>query len=282
MSSIGESPFRVNTTWEWETEDEAVPFNRMPIHRFRNYRGRGDYEMHLGTLDRINDKIVNEMTIAKVQAFRQRAIKGLPDTEKRVVDGKLVEQAIDYEGVFEAAPGSLWQVPGDVEFWESSAVDLTPIRMAIKDDLERLAAVTSTSLHTVTPDAASGSAEGASLMRETSVDAANTRIDHADRPWCEVMATLLRVHGRRAPVRPDTDRVDLGPDRTVQPRREGVRCFDGEDNAAGLGDPDRHLAVPAGRGGEPACSAWRRTDLPGAGHHPGAGGPAGCPARRRL
>ena len=31
MSSIGESPFRINTTWEWETEGEPVPYNRMPM-----------------------------------------------------------------------------------------------------------------------------------------------------------------------------------------------------------------------------------------------------------
>lgn len=204
ISSLGETPFRVNQSWDWKEDTFAkpVPANRMPVVRFRNYRSRGEYEPHLATLDRINDKIVNEMTIAKVQAFRQRAIKGLPDTQKQLVDGKMIEQEIDYSGVFEAAPGSLWQVPADVEFWESSAVDLSPIRMAIKDDLEHFAAVTSTPLHTITPDAASGSAEGASLMRESSVDAAMTRIDYADRSWAEVMATCFAFMG-------DTVRADV-------------------------------------------------------------------------
>lgn len=198
-SSVGSrTAFRVNQTWEWDEGESGkqVPKGRMPIIRFRNYRGRGEYETHLATLDRINDKIVNEMAIAKVQAFRQRAIKGLPDTEKVIgEDGQIQTREIDYAGVFEAAPGSLWQVPADVEFWESEAIDLGPIRMAIKDDLEHLAAVTSTPLHTITPDAASGSAEGASLMRETSVDAAGTRIDHADRSWAEVMSTAFAFMG---------------------------------------------------------------------------------------
>lgn len=200
ITSLGETPFRVNQSWDWDENVYAkpVPANRMPVTRFRNYRSRGEYEPHLATLDRINDKIVNEMTIAKVQAFRQRAIKGLPDTQKKLVDGRQVEVEIDYSGVFEAAPGSLWQVPADVEFWESSAVDLTPIRMAIKDDLEHVAAVTSTPLHTITPDAASGSAEGASLMRESSVDAALTRIDYADRPWAEVLANCFAFMGDAA------------------------------------------------------------------------------------
>lgn len=197
ISSLSNTPFRVSRSWDWQEKDYAkpVPANRMPVHRFRNYRSRGEYEPHLATLDRINDKIVNEMTIAKVQAFRQRAIKGLPDTQKKLVDGKMVEKEIDYAGVFEAAPGSLWQVPGDVDFWESSPVDMGPIRNAIKGDLEHLAAVTSTPLHTITPDAASGSAEGASLMRESSVDAALTRIDYADRSWAEVMATCFAFMG---------------------------------------------------------------------------------------
>lgn len=200
ITSLGQTPFRVNNSWDWDDEIFAkpVPANRMPVTRFRNYRSRGEYEPHLATLDRINDKIVNEMTIAKVQAFRQRAIKGLPDTHKKVVDGRQVEVEIDYSGVFEAAPGSLWQVPEGVEFWESGTVDLNGIRMAIKDDLEHFAAVTSTPLHTITPDAASGSAEGASLMRESSVDAALTRIDYADRPWAEVMSNCFAFMGDEA------------------------------------------------------------------------------------
>ena len=209
MSTLGESPFRVvGNMWDWREDDFAVPVpeNRMPIVRFRNYRGRGEYEPHLATLDRINDKILNEMTIAKVQAFRQRAVKGLPDTQVQMVDGKPTQVQIDYEGVFESAPGSLWQVPTGVEFWESGVVDMTGIRMAIKDDLEHFAAVTSTPLHTITPDAASGSAEGASLMRESSVDAAQTRIDHADRSWAEVMATCFAFMGDK--VRADVTQIE--------------------------------------------------------------------------
>ena len=197
MSSITESAWRPSRAWDWVEgkEDMRVPKDRMPVHRFKNYQGVGEYERHLATLDRINDKIVDELTIAKTQAFRQRAVKNLPETEKKIVDGQVVEVDIDYTDVFEAAPGSLWQVPDGVEFWESAAIDLTPLRNAIKGDLEHLAAVTSTPLHVITPDAASGSAEGASLMRESSVDAAQTRIDHADRSWAGVMADCFVFMG---------------------------------------------------------------------------------------
>lgn len=192
LTSLGSTPFRVTSTaWDWREgmEGKPVPNDRMPIVRFRNYRGVGEYELHLSTLDRINDQIVDRLVIAKVQAYRQRAISGLPDTQKqRGEDGQIIEVPADYTGVFDSAPGALWRVPTGVTFWESQPIDLGPIRMAIKDDLEHLAAVTSTPLHTITPDAASGSAEGASLMRESSVDAAQTRIDHADRPWAETMS----------------------------------------------------------------------------------------------
>lgn len=198
LTSLGETAFRLGNAWDWDqrTFAKPVPANRMPIIRFRNYRGVGEYELHLATIDRINNQIVDKLTIAKVQAFRQRAIKGLPDTQTvRGPDGAPMEVAADYTGVFDAAPGSLWRVPAEVDFWESQPVDLGPIRMAIKDDLEQFAAVTSTPLHTITPDAASGSAEGASLMRESSVDAAQTRIDCADRSWCEVMSNCFAFMG---------------------------------------------------------------------------------------
>lgn len=208
-TSLGATAFQLGSTWGWSETDfgKPVPARRMPIVRFRNYRGVGEYELHLDTLDRINDQILDRLVIAKVQAFRQRAIKGLPDTQKkRGEDGRIVEVPADYTGVFDSAPGALWRVPEGVDFWESQTVDFGPIRMAIKDDLEHLAAVTSTSLHTITPDAASGSAEGASLMRETSVDAAQTRIDHADRSWAEVMSICFAFMGDEA--RADVTQID--------------------------------------------------------------------------
>lgn len=209
LTSLGEGMFRVNSTWEWDEgkSGKPVPENRMPIVRFRNYRGVGEYELHLATIDRINTQIVDKLTIAKVQAFRQRAIKGLPDTQTvRGEDGEPREVAADYTGVFDSAPGSMWRVPAGVDFWESQPVDLGPIRMAIKDDLEQFAAVTSTPLHTITPDAASGSAEGASLMRESSVDAAQTRIDCVDRSWAEVMSNCFAF--MRDTVRADANQIE--------------------------------------------------------------------------
>lgn len=192
-SSISESAFRMGQSWRWD--GDVAHLERMPIVRFANRGGRGEFERHLDTLDRINDQILNKVVIAKVQAFRQMAIKGLPDSEKVLEDGKIVEREIDYDDAFIAAPGSMWQLPEGAELWESTPTDLGPLRLAIKDDLEHLAAVTSTPLHTITPDAASGSAEGASLMREEHVYAVEACRDHAEAGWAEVVATAFAFMG---------------------------------------------------------------------------------------
>jgi hypothetical protein len=103
----------------------------------------------------------------------------------------MVEREIDYNDAFVAAPGSLWKLPKDAKIWESAVTDLRPLLQAIKDDLEHLAAVTSTPLHTITPDAAAGSAEGAGLMREAHVYAVEACRDYATNPHARTIATAF-------------------------------------------------------------------------------------------
>lgn len=194
-TSITAGRWVLSRSWTWDGDPEKVPENLMPVIRFRNRHGVGEYERHLDTLDRINDQILNKLVIAKLQAFRQRAVKGLP-THRKVREGdKIVEKEIDYSDAFIAGPGELWQIPPEAEFWESEALDFRPLLESIKDDLEHLAAVTSTPLHIITPDAASGSAEGAGLMREQHVYAVENRRLHADRPWALVMAGCFALMG---------------------------------------------------------------------------------------
>lgn len=200
-SSIGSNRFRMSKAWEWDGEAERTKADQMPIVRFRNRDGVGEFERHLNTLDRINDQILNRMVIAKIQAFRQRGIKGLPDKETVIEGGVPVTREIDYSDAFIAGPGEMWRLPADAEMWESSTVDVGPIRMAVRDDIEHLFAVTSTPLHLVAPDAASGSAEGASLLREEHVYAVESCRDHADRPLAQVMATCFAYMG-------DTERAN--------------------------------------------------------------------------
>jgi hypothetical protein len=199
-SGIIDGPFRFDPkSWTWSDDGVDVPGGKMPVTRFRNRDGVGEFERHLDTLDRINDKIFDEWWIAKIQAFRQRAVKNLPDTDE---DG---EEA-DYTDMFTASPDEMWQVPGDVEFWESNPVDLTPVTGAIQKDLERLSSTLSIPLHIITPDAANGSAEGASLMREEHVYKVENRIDHVNPSFARTMSLAFLFENE--PARADITKIE--------------------------------------------------------------------------
>lgn len=187
--------------WDWdEAASGPLPDGMgtvVPVVRFPNRDGVGDFEPHLPTLARINNTILDRVVIGKLQAFRQRAVKNLPQTsdgQPAAADGSNV---IDYSDVFSADPGAMWQVPEGVEFWESQVADLTGIRGAIKDDVQALAAATHTPLHLITPDAAAGSAEGASLLREEHVFKVEDRRERAQGRLAKVMALCFLAMGER-------------------------------------------------------------------------------------
>jgi hypothetical protein len=197
QSSFTSGRFRFddkNWSWDDKLSQDSVR-GLFPITHFQNERGVGEFEEHLDTLNRINDKIFNEWWIGKIQAFRQRAVKNLPDTDEET------GEEIDYTDMFTASPDEMWQVPADVDFWESAAIDVTPIVTSIQKDLERLAAAKSQPLHTITPDAANGSAEGASLMREEHLYKVEDRLDRVGHPWALTLAKAFAFQG-------DTDRAD--------------------------------------------------------------------------
>jgi len=123
-----------------------------------------------------------------VQAFKQRAIKGLPDTDAN-------GDPIDYSGMFTADPGALWSLPDGADIWESGQVDLGPILNSVRHDVMDLAAVTRTPLFYLTPDASSGSAEGASLAREGLVFKTIDRIGQASEAWESVMSLAFLMTG---------------------------------------------------------------------------------------
>lgn len=180
--------------FEWDGTAQPLPANVVPVVPFPNRSSLGggavgEFEPHLPILDRINYTILNRLEIATLQAFKQRALKGdLPDVDE---DGN----EIDYDHIFESGPDALWRLPRDVDIWESGQVDLGPIRAAIRDDIQDLAAVTRTPLFYLTPDAANGSAEGAALMREGLVFKTQDRIVQASESWEQVMSLAFRFAG---------------------------------------------------------------------------------------
>lgn len=169
----------------------VVPFINKPDAMFHPC---AEVEGHLGLLDRINYTILNRLEVATLQAFRQRAVKGVPNQDENGED-------IDYDDIFAMDPGALWIMPETAELWESGQVDLTPLRSAIRDDAQDLAAVTRTPLYYLTPDAANGSAAGAALSREGLIFKVSDRLRQAGQAWEQVMSLAFRFKG-------DSERAD--------------------------------------------------------------------------
>lgn len=159
-----------------------------PIHRFQNRQGKGEFEKHLATLERINHTILQRMIIIAFQAFRQRGVKGVPNTDE---NGK----EIDYRDIFQSDPGAVWILPETADFWESGQADIGPVLLAVKDDIIHLAVSSSTPLFSVVPDAANGSAEGAALQREGLIFKTEACIALADGAFCRTMGSVFEVVG---------------------------------------------------------------------------------------
>lgn len=178
--------------WEWDGAD-SLQFEVVPVVRFANRAdhfgtSKGEFEPHLPVLNRINYGILNRLEIATLQAFRQRALKGAPthDAEGR---------EIDYDDIFNMDPAAMWHLPETAEIWESGQVDLGPLLLAHKDDVQDLAAVSRTPLYYLTPDAANGSAEGAGLAREGLVFKTKDRIVETSEDAEAVMALAFMFAG---------------------------------------------------------------------------------------
>lgn len=184
------------SSWTFDDEGtpQVLPANVVPVVRFPNRAdlagsSMGEFEDVTDTLDRINFMILQRLVIAAVQAFKQRAIKGeLPAAD---ADGN----EIDYNGIFRADPGALWQLPPGVDIWESGQVDLNGILQAVRHDIQDVAAMTRTPLFYLTPDAANGSAEGATLAREGLVFKTSDRIVQAGESWEQVMSLAFLFAG---------------------------------------------------------------------------------------
>lgn len=179
--------------WSWdEKRSGTLRHGRMPVVHFLNKYSMGEFEAHVDLLDRINHGILQRMIIAVMQAFRQRAIKGLP-THYPDDHPTMAGEEIDYNEIFSADPAALWQLPIGADIWESSINDLRPILNATKDDVEQLGSVTRTPLYMLHPGGENQSAEGASLAREGLVFKVEDRIERVKPQWRKV-AALVALH----------------------------------------------------------------------------------------
>lgn len=189
--------------WMWvPVRSGALQHDRCPVVRFDNESGMGEFEAHVDLLDRINHQVLQRMTIAVMQAFRQRAVKGLPTVYPKGHPREGTE--IDYGDVFVSDPAAVWHLPPNAEMWESAAVDLQPLLNAVREDVTHLGAVTKTPLYYLMPGGENQSAEGATAQRENLVFKAKDRTERFIPKWSDVVALMLLQAGatdRRALAR---------------------------------------------------------------------------------
>lgn len=182
----------------------------IPVYCVSTRDGKGAFEKHEDLLDRINHMILQRVTIATYQAFRQRAIELGDDAELPKVDDD--GNKIDYDNLFAADPGSLWMLPAGAKVWESGQVDLTGIISAVKEDVLHLAALTRTPLPMFTPDAATQTAEGATLQREGLVFKVEDYCRGLGRTIARVIAAGFRFMASTADGDPRRDPANIAVD----------------------------------------------------------------------
>lgn len=195
--------------WQWEAIDKlpvpvvtVVPFlNRADLYAVPV----GQFETHIPILDRINYTILSRLEIATLQAFRQRAVKGVPLLDQFGVP-------VNYDDIFAADPGALWQLPDTAELWESGQVDLNPLRSAIRDDVEHLSAVTRMPMYYLAQVNEPAASVGA--KREGLIFVATDRLKGAGESWEQVMSLGFALAGdlERA-RRPDMEVLWADPQR---------------------------------------------------------------------
>ena len=258
MDSCVERPRPIPTfsprSWEWDDERSGtLDHGRIPVVMFRNKYGTGEYEAHLDLLDRINHQILQRMIVTVMQAFRQRAVRGLP---MLYPNGHPKQgQEINYEEIFTADPAALWTLPEGAEVWESEISDIRPILEAVKNDLEHLASVTRTPLHMLSPAGVNQSAEGASLAREGLVFKVEDRISRTSHRWAQVMSLALLHAGQ-------PDRAELSKLETIWAPALRLSLAERADAASKLKDilPTRTLLIDV-LGMSPAAADRTMTEI---------------------
>lgn len=193
-SMIHSEAFRFDPS-QWTVVSETdlsrwIGKNRIAISRVSNHDRKGEFEAETDHLDRIDHMILQRIIVATLQAFKQRAVKGVP-----TVDPKTGKE-IDYSDIFTADPGALWLLPATAELWESGQVDLTPLLTSVKDDIKDLAAVLRLPIYQFSPDAANQSAEGASAAREGLIYRAEDRQVRCDVGLADMMSLALAYMGQ--------------------------------------------------------------------------------------
>lgn len=193
--------------WQWVSDPIGLGYtDQVPVFKMAGPGGKGMFEKHLDSLDRITNNIRERLTIMAMQAFRQRALEGdLPDVYP--ADHSRAGQKIDYDELFKAGPAALWRLPANVKVWESMTTDITPVLVASRDDLKNVAAVSSTAIYLLSPDDANGTAAGSEAMSEALNFSVGEWKDRAEQPLALAHATAFAAQAD--PVRSEAGEIEM-------------------------------------------------------------------------
>lgn len=184
--------------FEWSAESESaeapghvkLSVPGVPVYTLQNRFGKGEFEKHIPHMQRINHIILQQMIITAMQAFKQRAIKGVPNADPET------GEAIDYSNIFTSDPGSLWMLPESAEIWESGTGDINQLITSITKDVERLAIAAQAPLYALSSDAAQQSAASSELMREGQIFKAEDLQKRLTPRFAAAVSHMLRFSGQ--------------------------------------------------------------------------------------
>lgn len=181
--------------WDWDEnrggeEGQETGIKRVPIIRFRNQHGKGEFEPHVDLLDSLDQGAFEKRVVSAYQAWRQRAVM-IPDGADEDEQGK----PIDWDELLTADPGATWTMPEKTAFWESALSDLRPQIESLQHDIRVLADVTSTPMRSFHSDAAGGSAEGAASQREDLVFRVEDRIARVSEALRDALSIAFELGG---------------------------------------------------------------------------------------
>lgn len=200
--------------WTWDPdqggpEGEELPHQLVPVVRFRNRNGKGEFEDHIKILRRINRSVFQLTVIVMYQAYKQRAVI-LDDSDEddvQVQNSFKEEIGIgDLDDALTSDPGSWFLLPRGAKIWESTQTDVQGILSAIKDDVMRLAAVTRRPMAIFAPD--NQSAGGAEFTREGLTFATEDKMTRADQGIVDLFHLIFLTAGDEA--RADRSKIMVG------------------------------------------------------------------------
>ncbi|MCT7364223.1 hypothetical protein [Mycolicibacterium llatzerense] len=118
---------------------DVVALGGIPVVRFDNLDGLGEYEPHLDLLDRINDTTLQRIIGFWYQALRQRAMFGNEDEGD---EDEPDSAPVDWNTMLNAGPGALWRFPSDFKLQELQQADFWPVIHPNPEDwFQRLSAM---------------------------------------------------------------------------------------------------------------------------------------------